>query len=179
MSEDGRLKDAIEKFVVQTLPGINFYAQYPGAIISQTGQTFDFQPDDPSMPGVKGLSFYAGSPGIAITVDTTQSPRAVMFFAGFQPSAPALGLFGNPGLAKLSISASQEIDLLAPAVKIGNNATLEAARKTDAVQAATSMAAFITSVIAAFAANAGTPETIQPPTDFGVISGGSSEVKIG
>ena len=179
MSEEGRFKTAIERIIEQTIPQVDYFAQYPGVIVSQSGQTFDFQPDSPNLPGLTGLKFYSGTPGIEITVDKTKTPRAVLFFENGSPAAPALSVFSAPGLATIKLTASTEIDLLAPTVKVGNNATLNAARKTDAVSAATSMAAWIQAVITAWAGNTGAPVTIPPPTDFGLISGGSSEVKIG
>jgi hypothetical protein len=123
MGEQGRLKDAEEKFILQTLPGIDFNAEYPGTIVAQNGQQFDFQPDDPDLPGIQGLDFYTGSPGISITVDPTASPRAVLFFEGGNPGAPKLSCFGNPGLLSYQISAGEQIALAAPNVQLGSDPT--------------------------------------------------------
>lgn len=179
MAEQGRLKLSLALFVKQVFPGIDYRAQYPGRLVAQNGQLFDFQPDSPKVPGIQGLPFYSGTPGVEITVDFNQSPRAVLYFRNGVPAGAALALFENPGLATFKLTAETEIDVLAPLVKVGNAATLAAARVTDPVAAATSMASFITAVIAAFAGNSGVPVTIPPPTDFGVISAGSSEVVIG
>ena len=177
MSEEGRLKLSLERFIEHALPGIDYLAQYPGTIQAQNGQLFDFLPDSAKVPGIQGLAFYAGTPGIQITVDLSMSPRAVLFFAGGDPSGAALSSFGNPGLHALSISASDEVDILAPSVKVGDNASLAAARETDPVASATSMTTWISSVTAYI--NGIAPGTLVPPTDFGTVSGGSSEVRIG
>ena len=94
MSEQGRLKQALERFVQATLPQVDYYAQYPGTIVAQSGQLFDFQPDSPDLPGLQGLAFYSGTPGVTITVDTSQNPRAVLFFQDHDPAQPALSFFG-------------------------------------------------------------------------------------
>ena len=119
MAEEGRLKMALEKFVEQTIPGIDYLAQYPGAIVSQNGQTFDFQPDSKDVPGIAGLSFYSGTPGVSITVDPTQRPRATLFFENGNPKSPALAFFANPGLVTFNLIASQSISLSAPKVNLG------------------------------------------------------------
>jgi hypothetical protein len=106
MAEEGRLKLALERFVEATIPGIDYLAQYPGTITSQSGQLFDFTPDSPKVPGLQGLKFYSGSPGITFTVDTSANPRAVLFFEGGVPSGAALNCWGNPGLATLQIGGS-------------------------------------------------------------------------
>ena len=60
-------------------------------------------------------------------------------------------------------------------ISLGALATLGVARLTDKTVADTSMAIFITNVIAAAAS--GVPTVIPPPTDFGVISSASGKVK--
>lgn len=122
MAESGRLKDAEEKFILQTLPGLDFYGSYPGTIVAQNGQTFDFQPDTDLLPGVKGLTFDLG-PGVEVTVDTSQNPRAQLYFQGGNPSLPALALAGNPGLASYQVTAEEQIVLDAPLVELGSPAT--------------------------------------------------------
>jgi hypothetical protein len=118
-SEEGRLKMSLERFVQQTIPGIDYFAEYPGTIISQSGQTFDFLPDSTKVPGIQGLSFYSGSPGITFTVDTSQSPRAVLFFGGGVPSGAAISCWGNPGLATLQIGGSGPA-----AARVGDTVTI-------------------------------------------------------
>lgn len=60
-------------------------------------------------------------------------------------------------------------------IKIGEGAALGAARKTDTVAVAPSMATWIAAVASAFSALG---VVIPPPTDFGTISGGSTKTKI-
>ena len=119
----GRLQDAENAIILQALPGVDFLALYPGVIISQSGQLFDFQPDSPKLPGFKNLKFYSGSPGVEITVDPTQSPRAVLFFEGGSPAGAALAFFSFAGLSLL---------------QLGVNATKGAARVGDPVSIALS-----------------------------------------
>jgi hypothetical protein len=174
--EASRLKSAFELVVEQTLPGVDFYAQYPGTIIAQNGQLFDFQPDNPVWPGIQGLKFYSG-PGVTLTLDISMKPRAVLFFENYQPSSPALGLLGNPGLVTHSLNASQEIDILAPTVKVGNNATAAAGRVGDEVQVTIPTGTVIVSVTPGPPA-VGVPNP-APITLTGTITAGSSEVTIG
>ena len=63
----------------------------------------------------------------------------------------------------------------ASTISLGALATLGVARITDKTSADTSMAIFITNVIAAAAS--GAPTVIPPPTDFGTISTASTKVK--
>jgi hypothetical protein len=118
MAESGRLKDAEEKFIEQTLPGIDYLAHYPGTIVSQSGQTFDFQPDSDRVPGLQGLTLNTG-PGVSVTIDPLESPRATLFFANGDPGDPQLALGDTPGLVTYEISAAEEISLSAPSVKLG------------------------------------------------------------
>ena len=177
MAEQGRLKMALEKFIQQTLPGVDYLAQYEGTIVSQKDQTFDFQPDSDKVPGISGLSFYTG-PGVTLTLDTDQKPRAVLFFAGGSPQSPRLGFAGMPGLKVYSLQAETEIEILAPTVKIGNNASAAAARVGDGVTIALAdLQQFVFT-----APSMGGPCTITgaivgPPATQ--ISSGSSEVSIG
>jgi hypothetical protein len=119
VAEEGRLKQALERFVQATLPQIDYFAQYPGTIISQNGQLFDFLPDSPAVPGLQNLAFYSGTPGVTLTVDTTQNPRAVLFFQNHDPAQPALSVFANPGLKTYALMAEESLSFIAPAVALG------------------------------------------------------------
>lgn len=179
MAEEGRLKQAIERFVLSTMSGVDYLAQYPGNIVSQSGQLFDFQPDSPSVPGLKNLAFYSGTPGITLTVNPAQQPRAVLFFQGGDPSQPALSFFSNPGLETYTLTAGQKVTVASPLVAIGNGASLAAARVTDPVAANGLMTAWMAQVVAQCAA--ATPPIVIPPGPavLGSIQSGSSEVTIG
>jgi hypothetical protein len=121
MAEEGRLKIAFDRLVSARLPLVDYAAAYPGTIVAQNGQTFDFDPDSDKLPGIQGIGIYCGAPGISFTIDPSQSPRAVLFFAGSSPAGAALGMWGFPGLVSL---------------QIGSNASLAAARVTDKVEIA-------------------------------------------
>jgi hypothetical protein len=123
MANQGRLKQTLDNFVAQSIPGVDYLASYPGTIISQSGQAFDFNPDSSIMPGLQGLSFYGGHPGITITIDPAQNPRAVLFFAGGDPRLPSLCLGGSAGLLALTITAEESIQLSAPSVQLGSSPT--------------------------------------------------------
>lgn len=118
MAEAGRLKDAEEKFIEQTLPGIDYLAHYPGTIVSQSGQTFDFQPDSDRVPGLQGLTLNTG-PGVEVTIDPLASPRATLFFANGDPGLPQLAIGDTPGLVTYKVSAAEQISLSAPSVQLG------------------------------------------------------------
>lgn len=176
MSEEGRLKTGLEKFIDQAIPGVDYLAQYPGTIVAQNGQLFDFQPDSSKLNGIQGLAFYSGTPGIQITVDTSAQPRAVLFFQGGSPSAPALSFFGNPGLSTLSLTAESSLSLVAPAVNLGSaSATLGVARDGDSVQVT------FTEADAALILTGATPgapcSSVAPFTLTGTITSASSVTK--
>lgn len=163
MAEESRLKMALEKFVQQTIPGVDYLAQYPGTIVAQSGQTFDFQPDSPKVPGVSGLKFYSGFPGVTLTVDPSKSPRAVLFFENGDPGAPALAFFGNPGLQSLVIG---------PLVS-----AQPAAREGDMVSVTFTMA---DAALILTGASPGAPcSSAAPFTLTGTITSGSAVIEIG
>jgi hypothetical protein len=96
--------------------------------------------------------------------------------------APAAGrtLYGREdGTVGIRMSKT-DLEVDAPAIKIGKNAILDAARKTDKTSIDTTQAVWqgqVTAVCTGAAALLGlTPPT--PATDFGVITGGSTKVKI-
>ncbi len=164
MGEQGRLLEAEERIIVQTVPDIDYKAFYPGTIVSQNGQLFDFQPDSDKVPGQQGLKFYSGSPGIEITVDTNASPRAVLFFQNGDPRGAALAFFDFPGLSLL---------------KIGNNATQGAARVNDPVEVSLTLVALSSFVFTAPSGGGPCTVTGGDQTLDGQITGGSTQVEIG
>ena len=86
-----------------------------------------------------------------------------------------------PGLRDSTRGQSQDSDgtavLESDNIKLGENALLDAARKTDKTKSDISMSIWITSVISALA-TLKPPIIVAPPTDFGVIDGGSTKVTI-
>ena len=101
--------------------------------------------------------------------------------AGYEAHNISDGVF-MPGLRDSTRALTQDpaaAVLEHDSIKLGAGATplLKAARATDAVAVAESMTAWITAVIAGFAALP-VPIVVPPPTDFGTIAGGSSKTTI-
>jgi hypothetical protein len=126
MSESGRLKIALERFIQATIPGVDYLAHYPGTVVAQNGQAFDFEPDSATVPGVQGVPCFAGCPGLTFMVDPSQSPRAVLFFPDGTPASAALGFWGSPGLISLSLSASDSLVFAAASVALGSASAVQA-----------------------------------------------------
>lgn len=99
--------------------------------------------------------------------------------AGYEAHVASDGVF-LPGLRDSTRALTQDPSaavLEHGSIKLGAAAALAAARTTDAVGAAPGMAAWITAVIAGFAALP-IPIVIPPPADFGIITGGSAKTSI-
>lgn len=107
-------------FVAALNPRRLYQVQYPGTVVAQGGpDSFDFQPDDPRVPGVSGVPMKLPAPGFTVTVDPSQKPRALLAFAGADPQRPELHLWERPGLAELLIEAAAQVSVLAPLVELG------------------------------------------------------------
>lgn len=119
-----RTKQALAAFVLAQFPQIDYLALYGGKVVAQGGaNAFDFQPDDPRIPGVSGVPIKLPFPGFALTLDPTQSPRALLGWQNGDPSLPELRLWESPGLAQMTVSASQQLTFSAPAVNLGQAPT--------------------------------------------------------
>lgn len=107
-------------FVAALNPRRLYHVQYPGTVVAQGGpDSFDFQPDDPRVPGVSGVPMKLPAPGFTVTVDPSQKPRALLAFAGADPQRPELHLWERPGLSKLVVDAAAQLELLAALVRVG------------------------------------------------------------
>jgi hypothetical protein len=119
-----RLKEPIASVVDFRIPGVDYLAEYSGRVVQQRGSnSFDFQPDDARFPSMAGIPICVPFPGFSLQVDPTQSPRARLGWNGGDPSKPELRLWEAPGLAQLTMGASQSATLQAPAVNLGSAAT--------------------------------------------------------
>jgi hypothetical protein len=180
-----RLKKAFDEAVASVFPEIDYQALYTFQVVKQNGDgTLELQPVGRSatlkLPSKSNVPIRYGVPGAKITVGTDS--QVLLGWRDGDPQQPfaALWVTGNSGdLVTIEIDAAQKITLNAPQVEIGSNATLAAARETDPVAIAPSMAATISAIIAALASPAYAPVVVPPPTDFGMIESGSSEVTIG
>ena len=169
-----RTSQGAAAFVAALDPRRLYRVQYPGVVVAQGGpDSFDFRPDDLRIPGVSGVPVRLPTPGVTITVDPAQRPRALLAFAGGDPSKPELHLWERAGLQQLDVSASVAVSIDAPVVNFGD-ATAAVGRVGDAVSSATSMATWI-SAVTVFV-NGLAPGTLVPPSGFGTISAGSGKV---
>lgn len=117
--ERGRLWIALKQLTEAALPQVDYAAHYPGAIVKQNGQLFDFQPDSDKLPGIQGIGIYVGIPGVTFVVNTSENPRAVLFFENVSPAGAKLGLAGYNGLLSLSIGANGPA-----AARVGDKVTI-------------------------------------------------------
>lgn len=167
-----RTSQGAAAFVLAQLPRRLYQAQWPGVVVAQGGpDSFDFQPDDPRLPGVSGVPMRLPVPGVTITVDPSQRPRAMLAFAQGDPSKPELRLWERAGLQHLALAAAASISIDAPALNLGD-ATAAVGRVGDAVGVPLTATALI-----AWLGAVGTATGAGPfPGGFQITSG-SSKVK--
>jgi hypothetical protein len=131
-----RTKAGAAAFISAQFPRRLYLAEYSGRVVAQGGpNSFDFQPDDTRIPGVSGIPLRLPAPGITITVNPAEQPRALLAFADGDPAKPELRLWESPGLAQLVIQAATLISLEAAQLKLGAAAT-EAVLKGTSYKAA-------------------------------------------
>ena len=106
-------------FVRGLFPRIDYLARYPGTIVSQSGNLFDFQPDSPNLPGMSGLPVRFGMPGVTVQLNLANKPRCLLGFDGGNPSAPYLELWEQPGLSTLTMDPLASINLGPAAAAVG------------------------------------------------------------
>lgn len=80
-----RIKRNLRAFM-RALTPIDYYAQWSGIVVSQSGDYVDFQPDDPRLAGHQNVPLYWGEPGVDFTVTTPA--RAKLGFLNGDPSKP-------------------------------------------------------------------------------------------
>lgn len=131
-----RTKAGAAGFISAQFPRRLYLAEYSGRVIAQAGpNSFDFQPDDSRIPGVSGVPLKLPAPGITITVDPGQQPRALLGFADGDPAQPEIRMWESPGLAQLAVHAATLISMEAAQIKLGA-AAVEAVLKGTSYKAA-------------------------------------------
>ena len=157
-----RMKSGLAAFVQGVLPQVDYLALYSGRVVAQGGpNSFDFQPDDPRVPGMSGIPLKLPFPGFSIQLNAGASPRCMVGWAGGNPGLPFVCLWEPPGASAIGIDA--------PQVNLGD-ASAFVGRVGDAVS---SSAAFVTWLgLVGTATGAGVA-----PVSIGTISAGSSKVK--
>jgi hypothetical protein len=119
-----RGKESAAAFIRAQFPREMYSRVWGGRVVAQGGSNaFDFQPDDPRIPGHSGIPLKLPFPGFSLTVDPSQSPRAMLGWDGGDPSKPELRLWEAPGLAQWTAQASQSASLVAPVVNLGASAS--------------------------------------------------------
>jgi hypothetical protein len=141
------------------------------------GSTCDVMPFDSRISPENGVKVLVGIPGSSSVVQPGPGALVMLGWERGDPSKPRCMPIWEAG------ATVNQLVLNALAMYLGGQfGALAAARKTDAVGAGATMAAWITNITAKFnapaAPMASAPGSILPPTDFGVITGGSSVVNI-
>jgi hypothetical protein len=115
-----RVKAGLAAFVRGVHPRLDYLARYPGTVVAQAGpNSFDFQPDSPLVPGVSGVPVRFGLPGVVVQLVLEGKPRALLGFAGGDPSAPFLDLWEQPGLDSLTVDPAATVNLGPAAAPVG------------------------------------------------------------
>ena len=104
-----RLNSGLVAFARSVFPGFDYHARYPGAVVQQVGQTIDFQPDDPRIPGMSGIEIDLGVPGVTVTV--LPKTRCMVGWKGGDPSMPFVDIWQAGGQVT-------ELDIVATLIKL-------------------------------------------------------------
>lgn len=119
-----RQKEPAAAFIRSQFPRDLYARSWTGRVVAQGGpNAFDFTPDDSRVPGHLGIPLKLPFPGFSLLLDPTRTPRAELCWANGDPSQPELRLWESPGLAQLTIAASQSATVSAPSVSLGQAAT--------------------------------------------------------
>lgn len=115
-----RIKAGLGNFVRGVFPRIDYLARFPGTVVAQGGaNSFDFEPDSRVIPGVSGVPVRFGLPGVSVQLALGNKPRAMLGFAGGNPSAPFLDLWEQPGLSSLTVDPAADVNLGPAAAAVG------------------------------------------------------------
>lgn len=117
-----RTKEGQAAFAKAQFPRDLYSRLWGGVVVSQlAANSFDFQPDDPRIPGLSGIPIRLPFPGFSLTLDAMQTPRALLGWENGNPALPQLLLWESPGLEQLGIQASQKVSVTAPEIDIGGD----------------------------------------------------------
>lgn len=169
VGEQDRIKAGLAAFVRAQFPRLDHFAAYWSRVVSQNGDgTLELIPDDPRIPGRSNVPIRYGVPGVKATV--SPGARVLLEFAGGDPSKPFATVWESAAVTEIVVASG----------------TKGAARVDDTAKAATAMATWMAAVETAI--NGIAPGSISPLSTvpvtgaavaFGVITGGSSIVKVG
>lgn len=108
----------LARFIRATVGSLRWFAQHPGAVVSQAADgTVEVKPDSPGVGAQKGVPLRLGVPGIKVKVGP--GTRVRMYFAGGEDGASEVALWEGDGLLELELDASVKVTLKAPAVHLG------------------------------------------------------------
>lgn len=160
-----RLKAGLANFVLGVFPRYDYLARYPGRVVAQRGaNSFDFQPDSPSVPGVSGVPVRFGLPGVTVQLNLGSSPRCLLGFVGADPSQPFLDIWEAPGLSSITVDPAADVNLGPAAAAVG--------RVGDQVQVTIPIGSITLAVSGSSASGPAAPITLN-----GTIQAGSPKVK--
>src|ERR1700694_4698063 len=126
-----RIKGGIEKVFRAILgPRIDYYGTYQCVVVQQNADgSLDLKPDDPRVPGMQGIPINWGLPGVTATV--SPGARADVVFLSADPSKPRATLWENAALITLNVNSSSQVNVVCPAIALGNGPNTQAVRFSD------------------------------------------------
>ena len=155
-----RAKAGLAAFVAAVFPRVDYLALYPATIVQQRGpNSFDVQPDNPSIPGMSGIPIWLPFPGMAVTLNAGQKPRCLVGFAEGDPTKPYVSLWAQPGAQALTIAATT--------VNLGSTSP------ADAVALASQVLSRLQAIVTAFNSHTHTSAAAGSPTSPPVVAMGS------
>jgi hypothetical protein len=103
-------------------PEVPFLKSYTGAVVAQRGgNSFDFVPDDDTMPGMSGIPMKLPFPGLSFNLVPGSSARAVIRFAQGSPSTPEIHLWEAPGMQSWELDAAESVTVGCPQINLGSS----------------------------------------------------------
>lgn len=101
--ERGRLVDAVARVVAALTRRLDYQSLYPATVVAQDGDgTLHLTPDDPRVPGCRGVPIRHGLPGVRVKVPT--GARVLLTYEGGDPRAPVATLWDAPSVAELTVN---------------------------------------------------------------------------
>jgi hypothetical protein len=164
-----RLKAGLGAYVRSLFSRLDHYAGYWCRVVAQNADgTLELVPDDPRLHSHSNVPIRYGLPGVQATV--ASGARVLLEFAGGDPSKPFATVWESATATEIVIAGG----------------TKGAARIDDTAKADTAMATWMSQVetaLNALSPGAVTPLSTVPVTGaatvFGVITGGSTKLKVG
>jgi len=142
---DDRLKRAIRGMVRGAQQPIDYFSNYIGTVVAQSGGRIDVQPDDPRIPPMAAVPLFAGIPKWSLSIPA--GGRVLVGWSGGDPKSPyAVGFDADVAAVSLGIEC--------PSVTIGTAALAQAALLSTPYRAAedTLFAAMVSAISTALSA---------------------------